>query len=48
MAGKGQSSFYQFSEARVNKQKSLLWANDRIRVKVTSISHPFGHFGGEI
>ena len=41
MAGKGQSSFYQFSEGRVNKQKRLLWANDRIQVKVTKIGHAF-------
>ena len=41
MAGKGQSSFYQFGERRVNKQKRLLWANDRIRVKVTKIGHAF-------
>lgn len=41
MAGKGQSSFYQFRKGRVNRQKGPFWANDRIRVKVTNIGHPF-------
>ena len=35
------SSFYQFRKGRVNKQKSLSFANDRIRVKETN----FGHIG---